>query len=817
MKLTKITLAVLLSLFGLSLFGQCEYDLNIEYLHVNNIRAAILNQGDNFWDRNDARFEVPYEGPESPSTIFASNIWVAVKNPSDKILLSAGTYYSRTTCGMTPGPIERGEQIAPQDRANLWNKIFTVHGQDILDHIEDAQDGRIDVERPGIFGWPGIGNNYFMKYHGTEVVDSRQGMAEFMEVPGHENGIYEPELGEYPHVGGLAPDAIPGAIYWTVYNTGGQGAIDGISPILEIQQTAWAMSCEDETLSNTIFMRYKIINRDSGDYTGFRFGLWSDPDLGCYTDDYVGCDPGLNAYYIYNNDNEDDDNCFNRIAGYGINPPVQTIKFLNTNLDGFSIYANKGIPNTPPEIGDPDTFDEYYNYLSSKWADGTPFTRGGNGYNPGSTDTTRFMFTDHPKDNTGWSMLTENISEMDIRAIMTNRSEISGGAFDQGAIFIYDLAYSYFRAPGLDHVGNVDYALTRLPLLQFEYDSGFEGCGLAKSNCESVWPGDTDNNGRVDYLDAVNVFKAMGNTGTERNGPLAWIGNSVPDWASSIPGSVNSKHADINGDGEIAVDEISYLEGFLGRRNNCEIPEAENCLYGNEVYIPHSRDSIFGTRLPLDPVNVYLRSKNTFWGYSFRLKYDTDLFDLLNIRDVQRWSDPLSTTLFHTVKEIDRPAHGVVSFNGQKEDRTLKNTSDNEIVSFIVHQLDVPNLYHQPYAEVEICDFVVYYEDGSEEQLPSKSLKYWMPDSVVITSNRSVATNRQLSVFPNPGIDQLSLNWESEPANMSIFSSEGQLVTTYPVTRGTNTFELGHLPPGVFILSIRSEQYIYTGRWVKLE
>lgn len=46
-------------------------------------------------------------------------------------------------------------------------------------------------------------------------------------------------------------------------------------------------------------------------------------------------------------------------------------------------------------------------------------THGGNGYNPGSTDTTKFAFTDAPSDPDGWSMCSAEEDPDDRRILMT--------------------------------------------------------------------------------------------------------------------------------------------------------------------------------------------------------------------------------------------------------------------------------------------------------------------------------------------------------------------------------------------------------------
>ena len=247
-------LLITFSLTPLFIKSQCLYEDKIEYLHVNDIRAAILNRGDAFWDLNrNARFQVPYFGPESPSTIFASALWLAGKTPDDDLRIASLDYRLPGECGYTPGPLA---DIDPIDRIKLarqWNTTFFVSGEDIVAHIEDYKDGRIDEQRSSIFGWPANGNEYFMQIHGLEPLSDSH--ASFHETPGHENGIYEPQHGEYPHVDGMDASSIPGAIFWCVYHPD-----HSLDFNLEIQQTTWAMACPDDLLSVTLFTRFTISN-----------------------------------------------------------------------------------------------------------------------------------------------------------------------------------------------------------------------------------------------------------------------------------------------------------------------------------------------------------------------------------------------------------------------------------------------------------------------------------------------------------------------------------------------------------------------------
>jgi len=89
------------------------------------------------------------------------------------------------------------------------------------------------------------------------------------------------------------------------------------------------------------------------------------------------------------------------------------------------IYSNNcgaaagGTP--PPATCDPNNAPEYYSYLQGLWLDGvTPLTTGGDGFNPGSTDVTKFAFSGDPNDPNGWSMCQEQLAAGDRRTIQAS-------------------------------------------------------------------------------------------------------------------------------------------------------------------------------------------------------------------------------------------------------------------------------------------------------------------------------------------------------------------------------------------------------------
>ncbi len=88
---------------------------------------------------------------------------------------------------------------------------------------------------------------------------------------------------------------------------------------MEVQVTAWAFAARAGALANTIFVRYRLVNKSADTIEDMYFTSQHNPDLGDYADDLVGCDIELGAGFTYN-DGPD--------RYYGVAPPAFLVDFL---------------------------------------------------------------------------------------------------------------------------------------------------------------------------------------------------------------------------------------------------------------------------------------------------------------------------------------------------------------------------------------------------------------------------------------------------------------------------------------------------------
>ncbi|GBD86590.1 hypothetical protein BMS3Abin03_00511 [bacterium BMS3Abin03] len=137
------------------------------------------------------------------------------------------------------------------------------------------------------------------------------------------NGVWDPNED--------MPDLLGDRTLWCVYYDGVpaiQRRWNTVNPQgIEIKQTVFAYAMANGSLSNTIFIRYRIRNTGllSPKLDSVYFATWADPDIGQYDDDVTGSDVLLQAGYSYNHNSDGE---------YGNQPPT----FLADQIGGPTVY-----------------------------------------------------------------------------------------------------------------------------------------------------------------------------------------------------------------------------------------------------------------------------------------------------------------------------------------------------------------------------------------------------------------------------------------------------------------------------------------------
>lgn len=448
-------------------------------LDINNVRAKILNGGDMWWDlfgNNEARYAVPKPpiGQVGPSSQFASSVWIGGYDAGGSLKTAAQTYRQNGN-DYWPGPLTSSATIDPATCV-AWDKFFKINRADVESYYNWVMDQTVDNPLEGtqamdvINTWPAFGPD-------------GQPLAPFYDV--NSDGLYDPSVGDVPDFDITGTRGCNAQLYgdqclfWVFNDKGNIHTETGGAAIgIEIQAQAFAFATTDE-LNNATFLKYKIINKSSFRMDSTFFGVWDDADLGWYKDDYVGCDVSLGFGMLYNGAEVDGTG---QATAYGSNPPAIGIDFFEgpyADADGADnpssevpasflnygdgiadnerlgmckfMYFNNNNNNVN---GNPSAGDDFYQYLTGSWRNGTRITYGGDGTSgsvicdymfPGTSDPYGYGVggsINNPISMPNWDEMTENNVADDRRFLE------SSGPFtlQPGAVNVITIGVPWARA-----------------------------------------------------------------------------------------------------------------------------------------------------------------------------------------------------------------------------------------------------------------------------------------------------------------------------------------------------------------------------------
>ena len=279
---------------------------NNDHMDVNNLDMVVTNHGSLSYDLVTGNAGLIYPRGTIKTAVFAAGLWVGAKVGPD-IRVAIGEYSQE----YTPGPMAGGtfQSDQPGFKNFRFDRSQTLTGTDLADYI--AQGGPSDS----------LGN----------------------------------------------PQLLGDATIWSVFNDADPGThtnrAGSTEPLgIEVQQSVFAYN-RSGALGNIIFVKWRFINKGANTLDSTYVSVWSDPDLGGFTDDLVGCDTTLSLGFCYNATNSD--------GLYGSTPPAVGYDFFKGPVVGvttlgmtsFNKYVNGTDPASPVET---------YNYMKGLNKDGSP-------------------------------------------------------------------------------------------------------------------------------------------------------------------------------------------------------------------------------------------------------------------------------------------------------------------------------------------------------------------------------------------------------------------------------------------------------------
>ena len=301
--------------------------------------------------------------------------------------------------------------------------------------------------------WPGKGNPFFESFFGFELPDTPQGLADFWDENG--DGIYNPLDGDHPALLQRGCDArvIPDEMIFWIFNDAAGAHSQTLGEPMQMEFQVTAFGFDQDHFEYSTFYKYKLINRGPETLSDAYFGMWVDPDLGCHIDDAIGSDSLRNMWFLYNKgnmDGEENCTCPDGVIPYCEEIPMLGMDIIRGPLDengdelgmsSFAYYQSWPTISFPAATTEPQTPEEFYNYLKGLWRDGSPITASGSGYQTSN----QTICCAYPRSNPNIFGPCDSLPDSDRKIIQaTGPMTFLSGATNElilGVVYVPDIEY----------------------------------------------------------------------------------------------------------------------------------------------------------------------------------------------------------------------------------------------------------------------------------------------------------------------------------------------------------------------------------------
>ncbi|MCB0693314.1 MAG: T9SS type A sorting domain-containing protein [Lewinellaceae bacterium] len=764
---------------------------SIGKIHANNIQASIVGRNGLF-SGPDGKFVYPGNGIDHfgfENFIHRNGVWLGGYNAGSAWRSSVSSkLWSKAD--FFPGPMN----ITIEEQKN-WSRSWVVSGWEIWKHRNDFNDNGVIDEMPasGIMEWPGRGNPHFKALVGFDLVD--QELAPFFDVDG--DGIYDPLLGDFPCLSPGDPGSIPDQMVWFICNDGNGVPTESIDPGLgvDISSLIFAYNFSPEyRLGETVFVRQWISNRSDQPISDLHVGHFVRPSLGCFSDDLAGCQVNDNVMFAYNATGPD--TVCNGAYVQGFPEPILTVSFLSHPMSSFLADHNPG------PVDDFNDISDYQNLLQGYWYDGEPITFGGDGYQTGGPET-KFMYPGRPSIPTSWTSLDQLFSSgIDFMLGVSN----IGDLYPDQTIQV-DHAYVLHELPLYGIAEAVDTALVHSQQIRDFYNNGFSFAGGNPIPCLSdcVWPGDMDANGICNNLDILQWGVSIDRVGVARNHPFGgWLPQYGLEWGPTGILTVDGRHQDANGDGQVDEQDIYVIQQSFGRKNGNFIDWGGQTITGSDMKWTRLYNGFTSPNEHLmSGQSFMLRLDVSGWpidsiyslGYS--VSWDTTVVSLEPGFDQTPKSSPLvdSSEIFYRLEEEGMLHVGI----------TRTNHLNQPFVPFELGKLLFrikSNAVQDQFPDttfVRITNVKSYLANGTEMIIGSEPLA--IPFGIVTSLEGQNSPQSAMSIHPNPSDGLVTWTSGRPLKELRLYTVDGNLVQHWALPGTQNIGQLNlQLPGGVYFL-----------------
>jgi hypothetical protein len=394
----KLPLSIFLLCFSVVLSGQCV----LRNVKISNGQVSNHISDWGYLDHTNGRNYLIDDGDTIVDISNSKAIWIGGYDLDSIQRLAASQIYNQNNRDFYQGPINGFTQEVYYDNYCFLEKtIWTFSGSKIKYLKERFQNLLLlESDIPSDFwSYPAKGNSWYENEFGFELMEE---IAPFWDR--NNDGKYNPMDGDLPIPLKENNNFYPYQFSYTVINdlADAHQVTQVHKGHFQIQIINFVLDPDlSETLGNSIFSRVIYENKGPHTFRNAKISIAGDRSTSC-SNSYFGSSPSNNSYFNYDKQVIDNENC-NYIGS------VQVTSLLNKELNSFSVLKSYSLDSIL-ETTEPSMGSQYINIMNGLWKDGTPMTKGGDGYDENSNAYTNFMFDGCPSDSTKWHMHGDSIT-----------------------------------------------------------------------------------------------------------------------------------------------------------------------------------------------------------------------------------------------------------------------------------------------------------------------------------------------------------------------------------------------------------------------
>jgi hypothetical protein len=328
-----------------------------------------------------------------------------------------------------------------------------------------------------------------------------------------------------------------------------------------------------------------------------------------------------------------------------------------------------------------------------------------------------------------------------------------------------------------------------------------------EAQAQLIWPGDANNNGKVNAVDVLFVGLGYNAKGPNRtNASTKWEAQPLSPWTSSFPNGLNYAYADGNGDGEINDKDIKeVIEVNFGLTHGPLKPDG--FAKGQKGIAPQLRLSTAQRIVaPGETVEVNLDLGNAdkpvnFYGIAFQMGYSNSLVRQTDLEDdVSPWfetNDDDTEMFFVDPGNTGKAEFAFTLTNQQVATGFGRIGKVKLVIEDIIVGRPVDTL------RITIDSVLLIDQNFKSTAIAHDTLLVFVTKDPTLVGTKDLRQNPALiKISPNPNPGNFTVETQLNIQFWELYDPLGRLVSIQSQQQklGSWSIHAGDHPPGVYLL-----------------